>query len=67
MPKVFLQSDLKSEPSFTFQAKETGFKPNAVRPLSFGIIADPSTDLPHAYEEGLAIKKLLQGVVIQSE
>jgi hypothetical protein len=41
--------------------KETGFKPNAVRPLSFGIIADPSADLPHAYEEGLAIKKLLQG------
>ncbi len=41
--------------------KETGFNPNTIRPLSFGIIADPSGDLPHAYEEGLAIKKLLQG------
>ena len=66
MPKVFCER-FKIGTIIHVSGKETGFKPNAVRPLSFGIIADPSADLPHAYEEGLAIKKLLQGVVIQSE
>lgn len=39
---------------------ETIRKQYGTRPLSFGIIADPSGDLPHAYEEGLVIKKILQ-------
>jgi hypothetical protein len=33
---------------------------DSVRPLSFGVIADPAGDLPQAYNEGMMINNLLQ-------
>lgn len=58
--KGFLCDRFKIGTIIHLSSKKAILQPNAARPLSFGIIADPSGDLPHAYQEGLTIKKLLQ-------